>query len=149
MFVLAADDGKSWIDLVQTLGTIGAAGLSVWGAYLGTKKVRAKTTPHAARAGEAPDLTSGEELAPEVEGYIVRFIIFYLSVSAWNAVLTVTNPFLYGGHLVQLAEGAIYVMIFVLLGLPLLFDIARRYGMRGRKRPHRPRARKRRRTARA
>lgn len=138
MFVLASTVG----DVAGPAGTVIAAVLGVWAAYIGTRKIRSETVP-ARPSSDAvddaqmlrPDDTSGTVLSREVEGYIVRFIIFYLTVQAWTAVVNVSNPFVaFGGSLVGLSIGFIYAAIFVVLGLPLLIDIGRRYGFRGIKR---------------
>jgi hypothetical protein len=122
-----------------------AAAIGLWAAYVGTTRVRQQTVTSTSRAGtdaESAALRESEAgdglVGRDVEGYIVRFIILSLVFQLWSSLLNVTSPFLYlGGQFVDLARGAVYALIFLLLGLPLLIDISRRYGIRGLRRPRR------------
>jgi hypothetical protein len=67
----------------------------------------------------------------------VRFFIFSLVASLWGALLNVALPwFDISSRLQRFAISLIYSAIFLALGLPLLVDIYRRYGIRGRPRLH-------------
>jgi hypothetical protein len=130
--------------VVSAIGFLGVVVTAFFG-YLGQRAVRQQTVPSQEPEYRHSSPSSSrkrvDELDREVEGYIVRFILFSLSASAWGAVLNVANPFIYfSGTLTTIAIGAVFTLIFLLLGMPLLVDIVRRYGIRPRGHLHSPRS---------
>jgi len=116
--------------------------ITVYGGARAANGVRSQTTPEKGQRGRArPSAAApvaGEALGREVEGYIVRFFIFSLVASFWGAVLNVVVPLIdVQGRLLTLSISIVYTAIFLLLGLPLLVDISRKYGLRGRRLPAR------------
>jgi hypothetical protein len=146
--VLAVSEG--WLTFVGTLITAFA---SIVVATIAARGVRRETTPSVGQRPAAypsgtgvseTTTSSGGSTTPglsgmdrEVQGYLVRFLLFSLVASFWGAILNVALPwFEISGRLQSFAIGAIYSSIFLALGLPLLVDIYRRYGFRGRQRRH-------------
>lgn len=129
-------------DIVGAVATVVVAVVTVVGGYYTQRSIARQTLdePKTPRRGRktpstrpAPARALDQQRSREVEGFIVRFIILYLFVQAWSALLNVTNPFIYlsvNGRYVSFVVGGVYALIFFLLGLPLLLDILRRYGIR-------------------
>ena len=134
-------------DPIGAFATIAVALITVVGGFYTQRTIARKTLdePRPSRGQQAappsaPAQPLDQRRSREVEGFIVRFIILYLVVQAWSALLQVTNPFVntfsFFGYYVEsqyvyIGEGFIYALIFLALGLPLLLDILRRYGIRG------------------
>jgi hypothetical protein len=98
-------------------------------------------------AAQVHAIASRSIASSETEGYLIRFIILYLVLSAWSAVQSVIDPLVstflgFGllglGSFVQIFENLIRLGIFVLIGLPLLLDVAKRFGLRPRDALQRP-----------
>jgi hypothetical protein len=142
LLVFASTTSDIVVAVAGLVGTLATA----YFAYLGQKFVRDATVANrAAKEGSAAQPNIGERppvaaslpkepiVDREIEGYIVRFILFSLSASAWGALVNIANPFiLFSGPLATIVIGGIFTMIFLLLGMPLLVDIVRRYGIRAR-----------------
>jgi hypothetical protein len=132
--ILLAGDNTDWLGaatsitvaIIALIGTIVSAWITV--------SVRRQTT----KSHQATPVVVHEPSSrgQEVDGFIVRFIIFSLVGGLFGAILNLANPFVYiGGRWVALAEGGFFTLIFLVFGLPLLVDISRRYGLRGLRRP--------------
>ena len=131
-------------EVIGAVATVIAAFIGLGAAWIGARKVRQETVEGSSATGTSEVQTAATRgtlsaLSREVEGYIVRFIIFFLVIQLWTAILRLTDPFRYfgfgayfGDYFIDLGAGVVYALIFLLLGLPLLIDIARRYGIRGR-----------------
>jgi hypothetical protein len=96
-------------------------------------------------------LQSPSAIAAQIQGYIVRFIVLYLTLQAWHLVASLVSPifsiglsfsFRYSSlpDLLQYGASALVgyiytivdIVIFLSLGWPLLKDIARSYGLNPR-----------------
>ena len=137
--VLLAADSTGGIATVAVAVIGGLA--TVGAAYVTANDVRRQTTPERSGHRRKPaaarvpgSITPANE---EVGGYIVRFLIFSLVAALWSALLNVVLPLLTIQNKVEsLAIGIVYSAIFLALGLTLLVDIYRGYGIRGRPRRH-------------
>jgi hypothetical protein len=136
--VLATESGSGTVTVIVAvvggLATVGAA-------FVTANGVRRQTTPErkAHREGATPTQARGTVTPAneEVAGYIVRFFIFSLVAALWSALLNIVLPLLtIESKVKSLAAGIVYSAIFLALGLPLLVDIYRGYGIRGRPRRH-------------
>jgi hypothetical protein len=132
---LLASTGEAIIGAVGVVisAAVGAAGVII------SARVRHETTQPrrrtTARSPATPAAEMSTRLSVEVEGYLVRFLLLYLVLAAWSAVINVANPFFFfGSFYIDVARGVVYSLIFVFLGAPLLWDIARRYHVRGTRR---------------
>jgi hypothetical protein len=136
---------------IGATATMVGAVAGVFAARRASTAVRDVTTPAASDrsnvtvGGEASGAIRGQgELNRETEGFIVRFLIFFLVLQLWSAFLRVFfDPlrvvsgavyFDFPFQLVDIGIGVVYALIFLTLGLPLLIDIYRRYGISGRPR---------------
>ena len=129
-------------EIAGATATVVVAFIGLFAARRGADTVRRQTTSSTTELPAAhADAEGGQVLSREVEGYLVRFLILYLTLSAWSAFLNVARPFIYlkrfevrigdsGLSFVDLSIGAVYTAIFLILGGPLLRDIGRRYGIR-------------------
>ena len=134
MALLALTD-EQWLGLAAI---VVPAASSIAIAAIQTASVRRQTTPlerRRTRKRATRERAEAGGLSHEVEGYIVRWLIFTLTAALWGAVLNIVVPWLnFSGRSVSVVFSLIYAAIFGFLGLPLLIDVYRRYGFQGRRR---------------
>jgi hypothetical protein len=140
-----------WYEYVGGVLGIPAALMTIYGGWVLSEKTRTETSVKRLErlklerelGAESPSHVHRGELSSEAtvlepletEGYIVRFLILYLVLVGWGALASIIAAFV--GSLIdprffQYFETLVRVLIFLLIGLPLLKDVARRFGLRPR-----------------